>query len=178
MRDLEPCVVCGRETENREAGLPLCYEHAAIAHRLAQLTSAQTPFDTVVSRSHGLREDPDGKRSTYQLAREGDIERVLRDVNVVISDVPVFAVEALFDRLHNELGRPDIGHAAVTLEVSLEGLDEDGYARLDSFTDKLWMASEYEVTRVRLYPPKRLMDEKVRQVDEARRQERDSKETA
>lgn len=164
----EPCGICGRQTQGREAGLPLCYEHAAIAQRLAQLASAKTPFDAVVPRSHGLREDPGGRRTTYQLAREGDVERLVRDVNVKVSDVPVFAVEALFDRLFNEVGRPDISDAVVTLEVSFEGLDEDGYMRLESFESKLWMATEVEVVRVRLYPPKHLMNEKVREVDRER----------
>ena len=83
----------------------------------------------------------------------------------------MFAVEALYDRLFNELGRPDVAHAQVTLQVGFEGLDEAEYARLDSFTDKLMMVSEYEVKRVRLYPPQRLMKEKVRQMDEAHRHE-------
>lgn len=173
--DPVPCGVCGRESGVYVEGLNLCYEHAAVANRLAKLKVAEDPFDLIQERSHGERENPKGELpTTYHIAPERDVERAARDVSVTIDRVPVFAVEALFSRLHNELGRPDIDEALVTLEVKFAGLDEKAYALLDAFSEQLWISIEHEVTKTRLYLPEHLMSEGVRRMDEAARQERDA----
>ena len=82
MRDPRPCAVCGVETENRLDTLYLCYEHAAVAARLAKVLDAKTPFDLIAAVAHGKRQDPDNRPTTYQLAPDADIERAVRDVDV------------------------------------------------------------------------------------------------
>lgn len=166
-----PCGVCGQDAGVSADGLNLCYEHAAVANRIAKLKAAKDPFDLIQERSHGERENPvgDDLPTTYHVAPERDIERVSRDVTVTLGSVPVFAVEALFARLHNDLGRPDVDNALATLEVDLSGLDEESYALLEAFSKKYWIDIEYEVTKTRLYLPQHLMKEGVRRMDEAKR---------
>ena len=159
------CGVCGQLVRNHEGTLPLCVEHAAVARRLAKLTSAGTAFDLVAPRSHGVREDPDGRPTTYDLAPESDIERVVRDVEVSLYDVPLFAVEALFTRLYDELGRPDFNRPTARIEVKFEGLDEVQYAKLNEYEDRFWVNAEHEVVRTRLYAPEKLRDAKLKQVE-------------
>ena len=174
MPEPENCVVCGQVTRNREGGLVLCYEHAAVARRLAKVATAQTPFDLITSRSHGVREHPDGRPTTYDLTPARDVEQVVRDVTVSIYNVPLFAAEALYHRLHNEVGRPDVEQATATIELKLEGLHELEYARLEEFEKKYWVSLEYETVRTRLYPPRHLMDAKIKQVDRRRAEQREA----
>lgn len=162
------CGVCNKDTNNVEGGLYLCYEHAAVARRVAKLKTAQTPFDLIGSRSHGERNSNDGiggRRTTYDIVPEGDIERVSRDVQVEISDVPIWSVEALFQRLHAELGRPDITAASAKLVIRYEGLDDQDYARLTTLGNTLWADIEFEVVKTRIYPPQKLMAQKLAEVD-------------
>jgi hypothetical protein len=169
--DKQLCGVCGEETSNAEAGLPLCYEHAAIARRIAALKNAKTDFDLIGSRSQGERNSNDGiggRRTTYDIVPESDVERVFRDVQVEISDVPYWAVEYLFQHLLRTLGKPDIDDARATLHIRYETLDEEQYTRLRALEDHLWAGIDVEVVKVRLYPPEKLMKQKLREVDQER----------
>ena len=172
MSGRKSCGVCGKETTNPTEGLPLCYEHAAVARRLAKVKAAQTDptVDLIGSRSYGPRDNTEGSYglTTYDIVPSDDVERVSRDVKVEIDMVPVWAVEALFRRLQSELRTPDIGESSVTLFVKYEMLDESQYERLVMLRDALWVDIEFEVVKTRLYPPKKLMDQKVREVDAKR----------
>ena len=171
MRDSQPCGVCGKETSNVEGGFPLCYEHAAVARRLAKLQTAKTPFDLIGSRSQGERDSNDGidgRRTTYDIVPESDVERVSRDVQIEISDVPYWAVEYLFQHLHKTLGKPDISSAVATLHLGCETLDEDQYTKLRALDSHLWAGIDVEVVKTRLYPPHKLMKQKIAEVDAER----------
>lgn len=172
--DPHACAVCGKETFNGYGGVHLCNEHAAVARRLAQVQTAKTEFDLIGSRSHGERDSNDGidgRRTTYDIVPEGDVEELRRDVSVLVEGVPVWAVETLFQRIYTELDKADVDHASATLFIKLEMLNEGEYERLKMLERTLWVGMEIEVLKTRIYPPNRLMKQKVSEVDQERREQ-------
>ena len=104
-------------------------------------------------RSEAPGDDHDGGRQrSFKVVPEGSLERVRRDVTATFPDVPLWGVAELFQRVHTEMGRPDVGEITATLTVEYQGLSEADYKKLASLRDKFWMEIELDVTKTRLYP--------------------------
>ena len=155
--EVPQCSVCGSKGDIQHNGLNLCHEHWAVASRLETLTAAQTDstVDLTGLRSHGPRDDHEGgHKRRFAVVPNDSLERVSRDVTVTFDEVPFWAVEHLFHRVHTELGRPDLDGWAAKLVINYSLLDESTYARLHKLRDLFWMDFEIETTKTRLYPPR------------------------
>ena len=150
------CGVCGVEGDIEYNGLHLCHEHWAVASRLEKLTAAQT--DSAVNlnglRSRDPRDDYEGgHKRPFAVVPDDSLEHVARDVTVTFDEVPFWAVEHLFHRVHTELGKPDLDSWAAKLVINYSLLGETEYARLLELRDLFWMDFGIDVTKTRLYPP-------------------------
>ena len=151
------CEVCGSKGDIQHNGLNLCHEHWAVASRLEKLTAAQTDstVDLTGLRSQGPRDDHDGgHKRPFAVVSDDSLERVARDVTATFSDVPFWAVETLFHRVHVEMGRADLDGWEAKLVINYSNLDESEYERLLELRDLMWTDFEVETTKTRLYPPR------------------------
>lgn len=104
-------------------------------------------------RSKAPGDDHDGGRQRpFTVVPEGSLERVHRDVTATFEDVPLWGVAELFQRVHTEMGRPDVGEISAQLVVEYSNLTEREYEKLHSLRDKFWMEINVHVTKTRLYP--------------------------
>ena len=152
------CGVCGSEAYTEYNGLHLCHEDWAVACRLEALTAAQTDSSVkpIGYLSRGPRDDHEGgHKRPFSVVPDDSLEQVRRDVTVTFDEVPFWAVEHLFHRVHTELGKPDLDGWAAKLVINYSLLDETEYARLLELRDLFWMDFEIDVTKTRLYPPYR-----------------------
>lgn len=153
---LPPCGVCGQESCGEHGGVHLCDEHWAVARRLAKLTAAQTDpaVDLTGLRSRATRDSHDaGRQRPFDVVPDDSLERVNRDVTATFSEVPFWAVEYLFHRVHVEMGRDDLDGWQAKLVIDYSNLSESEFARLLGIRDLLWLDFDVEVTKTRLYPP-------------------------
>jgi hypothetical protein len=70
-----------------------------------------------------------------------------RDVNVHLHDVPLWGVAALFDRIHKELGKPNVGDISASLHIEYSGLNDVEYQRLLALQDELWLFARMDVAK-------------------------------
>lgn len=170
----EPCGICGKDTSGVYDGLRLCAEHVAVLNRVAKLKAAQKDptVDLTGSRSHGPRDSRDGGfRRTFDVVPEDSLEQVAQDVTVTFSGVPFWAVETLFHRVHNEMGKADLDGWDAKLIIKYSNLDEAELGKLRDLRELLWTDFEIEVTKTRLYPPRHLAEQRLKEVEEERRRE-------
>ena len=80
----------------------------------------------------------------------GTADRVFRDTTVTFEHLPLWSVDALFRRVHLELGMPNVDEVEAELIIKYIGLDEERFALLDSLADRLWTFPRFEVTRERI----------------------------
>lgn len=105
-------------------------------------------------RSHAVRDDhKGGHKRRFDVVPDDSLERVSRDVTLSVHDVPIWGVEALFQRIHTGLGKPNIDGWGATLIIKYSLLNESEYEKLCDLGDQIWMLVEHEVTETRLYPP-------------------------
>ncbi len=76
---------------------------------------------------------------------------VRRDVKVEVEGLPIWAVAALFDRIHKECGKPDVKDVEATLVIHYTGMSEKQYEALKSLQDELWQPMWLEVKRTAAY---------------------------
>lgn len=81
------------------------------------------------------------------------LEYLSRDVTATFEDIPFWAVEHLFHRIHVEMGRADLDGWEAKLVIQYSGLNETEFERLRSLRDLFWMDFEIDVTETRLYSP-------------------------
>ena len=104
-------------------------------------------------RSKALGDEHDGGyKRPFAVVPEDSLERVARDVAATFEDVPVWGVAEFFQRVHKELGSPDVGKVSVSLTVEYENLSEEEYENLSELQNKFWMLINMDVTKTRLYP--------------------------
>ncbi len=167
------CGVCGQAFWTEHGGIPLCRDHSAVDYRLGKLREAQTDpaVDLTGKRSQGPRDSHDGGfRRPFDVVPEDSLERVTRDVTATFGSVPMWGVEALFERLHKELGKPDIDEVGAQLVVKYSGLDEEQYAQLFLLREH-WdfgMNLEIDVTQTRLYVPREQAEQRMKEVEKER----------
>jgi len=107
-------------------------------------------------RSHDVRDShKGGHKRPFDVVPDDSLEQVHRDVTVSASDLPFWAVETLFHRIHSELGKPDLDGWGATLVIKYSGLDEHQYAKLIELREVLWTDFDVETTETRLYPPRK-----------------------
>lgn len=138
--DPPQCGVCGSKGDIQHNGLNLCHEHWAVASRLEKLNAAQTDstVDPTGLRSHGPRDDQEGGyKRPFDVVPDDSLERVKRDVTVTFEEVPFWAVEYLFHRVHVEMGRADLDGWEAKLVIDYSNLSESEYARLLGLRDLL-----------------------------------------
>lgn len=106
-------------------------------------------------RSHAVRDDhKGGYKRPFDVVPDDSLEQVRQDVTVTFNDVPFWAVEALFHRVHTEMGRADLNGWEAKLVIHYSGLSEQQMARLVELRDVLWTDFDIDVTETRLYPPR------------------------
>lgn len=128
-----------------------------IAYRLDKLRAAQTDptVDLTGRMSHGPRDShKGGYKRPFDVVPDDSLEQVARDVTLSVFDVPIWGVEALFQRIHTDLGKPNIDSWGATLIIKYSGLDDAEYRKVAELGDQIWMVVEHEVTETRLYPPR------------------------
>ncbi len=150
------CGVCGQDGGQKVGGVNLCADHAAIARRLENLKAAQTDstVDLIGRRSQGPRDDHSGGyKRPFDVVPPDSVEQVRRDVKVTFHNLPIWGVEPLFQRVHKELGQPNVDGWGATLYIEYSGLEDLEYARLLDFQESLWTEVEIDLTKVRIHPP-------------------------
>ncbi len=127
--------------------------------------------DFIAKRSHGPRDSYEGGfRRPFDVVPERSLEKVYRDVTVTYENVPLWAVETLFDRTQKDLGNPDIEEVEAHLIVKYSNLDERTYERLNALRESYSWHGEptLEITRTSLYPPRHLAEQRMREVEKER----------
>ncbi len=122
-------------------------------------------------RSRGPRDSYEGGfRRPFDVVPERSLENVYRDVTATFENVPMWAVEMLFERVHKELGRPNVEEVSAQLVIKYEGLQEREYEQLHALQDSYSWGGEpkLETTRTRLYPPRHLAEQRMREVEKER----------
>jgi hypothetical protein len=76
--------------------------------------------------------------------------RVYRDVTVTVDDLDIWGPMALFNVIHQALGRPDVTEVTASLTIHYSNLDEREYRRLTALGDTLWTSLLLDVTKERV----------------------------
>jgi len=155
------CGVCGREGNLEPYGVVLCHEHAVLNRRLRSLEAKRQGHETDLLGRRALSGRDNysgGYERRFSVVPEVSLEQVFRDVTLTLEDVPMWGVEALFHRIHAELGRPDVGGVEATLTIKYTGLDESQDARLTALRELWGLNLQLETTETRLYPPQKPID--------------------
>ena len=150
-----PCGICGEPGGQMVGGVSLCGDHAPIARRLENLQAGkENPNTDLTGRRSKAPRDyyRGGYKRPFAVVPPDSVEQVSRAVKANFHDLPIWGVEALFHRVHSELGRPDIVDWGATLTVKYDSLDDTQYAKLLEFESNLWSLVTFEFGEARIYP--------------------------